>query len=154
MPIGNDSGYPLGNRLTACRNPFTVTGILRAATMMNPGEPIPIDYLNPQLPAGLKRVVMPVVTATDASLAGYGRLVDDPAQCSVEIVRWPAVGRRPVDPGTGDQAGTTEGVFVSEWKGDVLFGRNEAVDGHYILAYATEPTLAHTRITSEFPPGC
>jgi hypothetical protein len=100
-----------------------------------------IDYLNPQLPDGLRRV-MPVVEATAATLAGYGYLVDDAATCVIEIVRWPAVGTRAIDAGTGDQGGTTEGVFVSEWKGDCLYGRNEAVDGHYILAYATEPSLA------------
>ena len=101
--------------------------------------PAVADYLNPDLPAGLARVTMPVVDATAAALDGYGRLVDDPATCAIEIVRWPARGRRPVDPDTGDEAGTTEGTFVSEWKGDVLYGRNEAVDGHYILAYGEEP---------------
>jgi hypothetical protein len=38
----------------------------------------PIDYLNPDLPRGLRSVVMPVVDATPAALAGYGYLVDDP----------------------------------------------------------------------------
>ena len=100
------------------------------------------NYLNPDLPAGLKRVRLPVVDATPAALEGYGCLVDDPAQCTIEIVRWPAQGTRPVDPDSGDEGGTTEGVFVSEWKGDVLYGRNEAVGGHYILAYADEPAAA------------
>jgi len=104
----------------------------------------PVDYLHPQLPSGLARVAMPVVDATAQSLVGYGRLVDDPAECEIEIVRWPARGPRPVDPDTGDQGGTTEGVFVSEWRGDILYGRNEAVDGHYILAYANAPELART----------
>src|SRR5204862_1294301 len=103
---------------------------------------VPIDYLNPQLPAGLKRVPIPVVDATSAALLPYGRLIADPKECRVEIVRWPAQGSRPVDPDTGDQGGTTEGVFVSEWKGDVLFGRNDAVGGSYILAYATDPERA------------
>jgi hypothetical protein len=102
----------------------------------------PIDYLNPALPAGLRRVVMPVVDATDATLEGYGRLVSDPAACEVEIVTWPARGTRPIDAGTGNEAGTTEGVFVSEWRGDILYGRNEAVGGHYILAYAAAPEAA------------
>lgn len=107
----------------------------------------PIDYLKPDLPAGLKSVVMPVVQADDQSLQGYGHLVDDPKECAVEIVRWPKQGSRPIDADTGDQGGTTEGIFVSEWQGDVLYGRNEAVDGHYILAYATPPEAAqaHTR---------
>ena len=100
------------------------------------------DYLNPALPANLKRVRMPVVDATADALDRYGRLVDDPQSCEIEIVRWPAQGWRPVDEDTGDEGGTTEGVFVSEWQGDVLFGRNEAVGGEYILAYATEPATA------------
>ncbi|MEQ1517169.1 MAG: ureidoglycolate lyase [Usitatibacteraceae bacterium] len=109
--------------------------------------PAPIDYLNPNLPSGLRRVSMPVVQATPSSLEGYGRLVSEP-DYAIEIVRWPALGRRPIDAGTGDEGGTTEGVFVSEWKGDVLYGRNEAVGGHYVLAYATQPEdarEAHSR---------
>lgn len=102
------------------------------------------DYLNPNLPADLKQIAMPVVDASDETLRGYGRLVGDPEACAVEIVRWPAQGSRPVDVDTGDQGGTTQGVFISEWQGDVLYGRNEAVDGHYILAYAKAPELART----------
>jgi hypothetical protein len=101
-----------------------------------------LDYLNPQLTDGLRRVKMPLVDATSETLQGYGHLVTDPHACKVEIVRWPAQGWRPVDADTGDEGGTREGVFVSEWKGDILFGRNEAVGGHYVLAYAIEPSLA------------
>ncbi|WP_174363817.1 ureidoglycolate lyase [uncultured Caballeronia sp.] len=101
-----------------------------------------IDYLNPALPRGLRRVSMPVVDATPAALDGFGRLVSDPGECSIEIVQWPATGTRPIDAGTGDEAGTNEGTFVSEWRGDILYGRNEAVSGNYILAYATEPEEA------------
>ena len=100
------------------------------------------DYLNPGIPPGLPTVVIPVVDATPSTLEGYGRLVADPKDCKIEIVRWPAQGTRPVDEGTGDEAGTTEGMFVSEWKGDVLYGRNEAVGGHYVLAYAQPPEHA------------
>lgn len=100
------------------------------------------DYLDPKVPDGLRRVRMPVVDATDANLEGYGRLVDDPADVRLEIVRWPAQGWRPVDEDSGDEGGTTQGVFVSEWQGDILYGRNEAVDGHYILAYHGEPARA------------
>jgi ureidoglycolate hydrolase-like protein len=106
------------------------------------GAPHAFDYLNPALPAGLRRVAMPVVDAAPDTLQGYGELVDDPRGRAIEIVRWPALGWRPVDVDTGDQGGTVEGVFISEWRGDVLFGRNDAVGGEYILAYATEPTSA------------
>jgi len=103
-----------------------------------------IDYMNPDLPPGLRVVAMPIVDATPETLEGYGRLVSDPGECRIEIVRWPAQGTRPVDPDTGDQGGTTEGIFVSEWQGDILYGRNEAVGGRYILAYAVAPELART----------
>jgi hypothetical protein len=101
-----------------------------------------IDYLHPNLPPALKRVMMPVIDATAETLQGYGSLVNDPDACEIEIVRWPAQGSRPIDPDSGDQGGTTEGVFVSEWRGDILYGRNEAVDGHYILGYAQPPEVA------------
>lgn len=104
----------------------------------------PIDYLNPNLPLGLLSVVMPVVDATPAPLKDYGCLVDEPNDCRIEIVRWPAQGRRPVDAGTGDQGGTTEGTFISEWRGDILYGGNDAVEGRYILAYAQASELART----------
>jgi hypothetical protein len=108
----------------------------------------PIDYLDPKLPAGLARIEMPILEATNPGLKGYGFLIDDPNDCPIEIVRWPAQGARPVDEDTGDQGGTTEGVFVSEWRGDILYGRNEAVDGHYILAYACDPEFANTNHAS------
>lgn len=106
------------------------------------------DYLNPALPAGLERVRMPLVDATSEALKGYGQLVDDAQGCKIEIVRWPAKGWRKVDEDTGDQGGTTEGIFASWWEGDVLLGRNDAVGGEYVLAYATDPARArrdHTR---------
>ena len=106
------------------------------------------DYLNPNIAANMKRVSIPVVDATNESLSGYGCLVHSPDDYKVEIVRWPAKGWRPVDPDTGDEAGTTQGVFISEWRGDILYGRNEAVGGHYILGYAVEPGDAPTTIPS------
>lgn len=100
------------------------------------------DYLHPDLPAGLKRHRIPVIKATAETVKGYGWLVDDPATCKVEITRWPAQGWRPVDTDSGDEAGTTEGIFTSAWKGDILYGRNEAVGGEYILGYSTDPQHA------------
>lgn len=110
------------------------------------------NYLDPQLPTGLAKQTMPLVVATEASLRGYGCLVDDPEAIKIEIVRWPAQGWRPVDPDTGDEGGTTEGPFISEWIGDVLYGRNEAVGGKYILGYGTLPENAqnnHSRPPQE-----
>ncbi|MGI9319279.1 MAG: ureidoglycolate lyase [bacterium] len=86
---------------------------------------------------------VPLVEATDESVDGYGRLVDDPEGCDIEIVRWPAQGWRQVDVGTGDEAGWVEGVFCGHWKGDVLYGTNDAVGGHYVLGWSTsDPSTA------------
>jgi hypothetical protein len=38
----------------------------------------PIDYLDPQLPAGLSRIGMPLIDATSESLRGYGCLIGYP----------------------------------------------------------------------------
>ncbi len=103
-----------------------------------------VDYLNPSLPEGLTRVSLPVVDATVESLEGYGVLIASPDEVAVEIVRWPAQGWRPVDLDSGDEAGTTEGIFVGKWQGDILYGSNAAVGGEYILGYATEPNTADT----------
>ena len=101
------------------------------------------DYLNPALPAGLARVAMPVVDARDAVLAGYGRLVDAPDACAVEIVRWPAQGWRPVDDDSGDEGGTTEGIFACQWVGDVLKAQNHAVGGDSGGEVAGHPVRGH-----------
>ena len=77
-------------------------------------------------------VELPLVRATSDTLSGYGRLVDDPAGGDIEIVPWPATGRRPVDPGTGNQGGLAEGIFEFWWTGEVLYGRNRAVDDQYL----------------------
>lgn len=100
------------------------------------------DYLNPGIAPNMRRVPIPVVDATSENLAGFGRLVNDPAECDIEIVRWPAQGWRPVDSDTGDEGGVREGEFESYWAGDVLYGRNSAVGGHYIIGYGADPAAA------------
>jgi ureidoglycolate lyase len=87
---------------------------------------------------GVRRVhETPLVIAGNASLKGYGRLVDDPKSFSIEIVRWPAQGWRPVDENSGDQGGVTEGIFEFLWKGETLYARNNAVGDSYLSAGAT-----------------
>ena len=106
------------------------------------GESTPIDYLAPEIPAALPLLDVPLVLADDAVLEGYGRLVDDPDGCPVEIVRWPATGTRPVDPGTGDQGGTVRGTFEFWWEGEMLHGRNHAVGDEYLLGWSRAPEEA------------
>ena len=93
----------------------------------------------------LPLIEVPLIEATEESLHGYGHLVDDPADCAIEIVRWPAQGWRPVDENTGDQGGVVEGIFHGNWQGDVLMGRNEAVDGEYVLGWSRDPQRASDR---------
>lgn len=85
---------------------------------------------------------VPLIVATEESVGEYGCLVDDPEKFDIEIVRWPAQGWRQVDEGTGDEGGFVEGIFHAEWKGDILYGSNEAVNGNYVLGWSTDPQSA------------
>lgn len=85
---------------------------------------------------------VPLIRATDESVKEYGCLVDDPNNFNIEIVRWPAAGWRPIDDGTGDEGGFVEGTFVCDWKGDILYGTNEAVNGNYVLGWSADPQNA------------
>jgi len=99
-----------------------------------------MDYMNPEIPSGLALEVIPLVRATAENLRGFGHLVyESPETYPIEIVRWPASGWRPVDLDSGDEGGTKQGIFVSRWDGDVLYGVNEAVGGNYVLGYACAP---------------
>lgn len=99
-----------------------------------------MDYMNPEIPSGLSLEAIPLVRATAENLLGFGHLVyESPETYPIEIVRWPASGWRPVDLDSGDEGGTKQGIFVSRWDGDVLYGVNEAVGGNYVLGYACAP---------------
>jgi ureidoglycolate lyase len=84
---------------------------------------------------------VPLIEATEQSVEGYGCLVDD-SDFEIEIVTWPAQGWRSIDEGTGNEGGVVEGIFYGNWTGDVLMGRNDAVSGHYVLGWSTDPQLA------------
>lgn len=109
-----------------------------------------IDYMNPDVPGELPWFEIPLLRATDESLAGYGRLVTNYQNFDLEIVTWPAAGWRPVDPGTGNEAGTTSGHFDFWWAGDMLFGKNQAVNDQYLLGWSKNPHEAS--LTPATPP--
>jgi ureidoglycolate lyase/seryl-tRNA synthetase len=111
----------------------------------------PIDYLAPDVPAQLPWHDVPLVVATEETVDGFGCLVDSPEDFEIEIVQWPAQGWRPVDAGTGDEGGVVEGVFHSEWQGEVLHGNNDAVNGSYILGWSTNPGSADANLPTEHP---
>ena len=92
---------------------------------------------------GVRRVHdTPLVAATDAALAGYGLLVEDPRACRIEIVPWPAQGWRPIDARSGDQGGIAEGLFEFSWRGETLYARNNAVGDSYLFGWSTWPEEA------------
>lgn len=100
-------------------------------------------YLAPELPENLRVHKVRVVRATEESLAGYGRLVDNPADFAIEIVTWPVSGWRAVDPGTGNEGGTTQGEFDFWWEGDTLLGKNNAVGSNeYLFGWSCDPKAA------------
>ena len=92
---------------------------------------------------GVRRVhETPLVAASTESLAGYGRLVDNPREFPIEIVPWPAQGWRAIDANTGDQGGVTEGLFEFKWKGETLYARNHAVGDSYLFGWSNWPEEA------------
>jgi ureidoglycolate lyase len=88
-----------------------------------------------------------LIAATDANLKGYGCLVDDPKSFPIEIVPWPAQGRRAIDANTGNQGGITEGIFEFCWKGETLYARNNAVGDSYLFGWSNWPEEAAASTT-------
>jgi len=111
-------------------------------------------YLNPEVPPDVGITEVPIVRASEQTLRDVGHLVKDPQQFTVEngrfeIVQWPQPGRRPLDPGTGNEAGTTEGEFSLCWEDGRLYGENLALatqSNKYVLGFGLIPG-------SQAPPG-
>ena len=120
---------------------------MTATTLMADGAgrsaPAPVstvDYLAPDIPGTLPWHDVPLVRATEESLRGYGHLVDDYRNYPIEIVTWPQPGWRPIDAGTGNEGGTTSGVFDFWWDGETMFARNHAVaQNEYLLGWSRNP---------------
>ena len=83
-------------------------------------DQVVIDYLNPDIPAGLKVLDVPLVRASPESLRGYGEIVRDPQKHRIEIVPWPLAGWRRLDAGTGIEGGTTEEIGRASCRERVL----------------------------------
>jgi ureidoglycolate lyase len=99
-------------------------------------------------PDEVRILELPLVKATPESLKGYGLLVDDYDAQEIEIVTWPVAGWRQCDPGTGNEGGVTEGVFEFWWRGEVLYGRNHAVNDQYQLGWSKPPSEASETTTN------
>ena len=121
-----------------------------------PFEFTPENFSKPELPSNLKVLDVPLTLATDESLLGYGHIVRSKDQFTTEkgnfeITPWPVTGWRPLDPHTGDEAGTVEGDFDVHWEGDYFYGHNLAVatennfylDGMGALVEECDPQTAN-----------
>ncbi len=111
-----------------------------------------INYLQPDVPATADWQKLKLIRATDDSLQGYGCLVDDYHNYPIEIVTWQKLTGRPVDKGTGNQAGTKKGVFEFWWEGGVCFGKNNAVNDEYLLGWSKNPAEAELGDTPDNTP--
>lgn len=100
-----------------------------------------IDYLNPDVPPELPWHELKIIKATPENLEGYGKLVEtcEYRNYPIEIVRWPKPEGRPIDEGTGDEAGTVSGDFTFYWEGDVFKGKNDAVNSRYVFGWSKNP---------------
>ena len=108
----------------------------------------------PDVPGSLPWHKTETIVATNESLKGYGCLVSvaDYKTFPMEIVQWPKPTGRPIDADTGNQAGTKEGIFDFWWEGDVLFGKNNAVNDEYLLGWSVNPAEVNRGATSEKVP--
>lgn len=104
---------------------------------------IDLDRLSYPPSTGARRVHdTPLRVASAETLQGYGCLVDDPGAFAIEIVPWPAQGRRPIDANTGNQGGIAEGIFEFSWQGETLYARNNAVGDSYLFGWSEWPEQA------------
>ena len=83
---------------------------------------------------------VPLVRATAANLAGFGRPVRDFARDKVDIVPWPLAGAggwRKLVPGTGDEGGVVEDVFRNELdaSGTVQLSVNVGLKRRYVIGW-------------------
>jgi len=94
------------------------------------------------VPGHLPWHAVPLIVATDESVGDDGCLASNAENFGIAIVHSPAQDWRPIDAGTGDEGGVVEGIFHSEWHGEVLHGHNDAVNGKYILGWSNNPDTA------------
>jgi ureidoglycolate lyase len=84
----------------------------------------------------------PLTDANNTTLDGYGCLVDDTENFPIEIVRWPAQGRRPIEQNSGDQGGVAEKLFEYCWNGENLYARHKAVGAGLVSDWTSPRQMA------------
>jgi len=85
---------------------------------------------------------VPLRPATAETLRGFGRTVDRFDDAIVDLVPWPAGGRRPIVTGTGIGGGIVGGTFVMRRRGALLLAENHAVHRRYVTGWFRDPAIA------------
>ena len=109
----------------------------------------PVERIRSLQEPGVSVFEVPLVCATPDTLAGLASLEESFEEAEVEIVTWPQPGWRPVVAGTGNEGGVTSGEFEVYREGQMVLGRNHAVDGYYVTGWFDDPGTA----SSETAPG-
>ena len=88
--------------------------------------------------ASVKVFDVPLLLATRENLVGFGHLISDFASAGCSITPWPVSGWRKLIPGTGDEGGCVEDVFLLERRGHVQYARNVGLDRQYVTGWFGE----------------
>jgi ureidoglycolate lyase len=112
-----------------------------------------MDINVPEIPniptTGVPRIhEAPLIVATGTTLKGYGCLVDDIKNFPIEIVRWLAQGRCPIEQKSGDQSGVAEKLFQYCWKDDALYARHKAVGAIHVFDWSDPPNETARRTSN------
>ena len=111
----------------------------------------PVDRIRSLREPGVSVFDVPLVPATAETLDGLASLEESFEAADVEIVTWPQPGWRPVVAGTGNEGGVTSGEFEVYREGQLVLGRNHAVDGYYVTGWFDDPGTASSETTPEDP---
>ena len=96
---------------------------------------------------GIRVHEVPLRIASAETLEGFGTIASSFEEATVEIVTWPQPDWRPVEPGTGNEGGVTQGEFEFYWSGELMCAKNHAVDGHYVTGWFADPPHASAEAT-------
>jgi ureidoglycolate lyase len=102
-----------------------------------------LDLTAPPSTASVRVFDVPLVLATQESLAGLGHPITDFATAGCAITPWPVSGWRPLIPGTGNEGGVVEDVFHLERRGHVQYAANVGLQRRYVTGwYGADPAAS------------
>ena len=121
------------------------SNMLSAAAIKPLDNQTGLDLASPPSTCGASATrvhTVPLIRASAASLAGFGRPVLDFATAGCDITPWPQPGWRPLCPGTGAEGGVVEDVFRLSRRGGVQFAENVGLGRTYVTGWYGDPAAA------------